>query len=76
MEWIFYAFAFLVSVALTGTAVYALFWSSKHGQLRDFQRGASSIFDGTEPEGRLTDRFPQRRRKARTPDSPRAVSHP
>ena len=61
MEWIFYTLAFLIAVVLTGTAVYALFWSSKHGQLRDFERGARSIFDEQEPVGQMTDRFPGKR---------------
>jgi cbb3-type cytochrome oxidase maturation protein len=63
MEWIFYTAAFLVAIAISGTAVYALYWSSKHGQLRDFERGASSIFDEQEPVGKMTDHFPAKRRK-------------
>ena len=66
MEWIFYAFAFLVAVVISGMAVYALYWSSKHGQLRDFERGAASIFDEQEPVGQMTDHFPVKRRKPRT----------
>ena len=66
MEWIFYAFAFLVAVVISGTAVYALYWSSKHGQLRDFERGAASIFDEHEPVGQMTDHFPVKRRKPGT----------
>jgi cbb3-type cytochrome oxidase maturation protein len=68
MEWVFYTVAFLVALALSGSAVYALFWSSKHGQLRDFERGATSIFDAEEPVGRMTDHFPVRRRKPGTLD--------
>ncbi len=63
MAWVFYTVAFLVALALSGSAVYALFWASKHGQLRDFERGAASIFDDQEPVGRMTDHFPARRRK-------------
>jgi cbb3-type cytochrome oxidase maturation protein len=63
MEWFFYTVAFLIALALSGTAVYALYWSSKHGQLRDFERGATSIFDEEEPVGEMTDHFPARRRK-------------
>jgi cbb3-type cytochrome oxidase maturation protein len=66
MEWIFYTVAFLIAIALSGTAVYALYWSSKNGQLRDFERGAQSIFDEQEPVGRMTDHFPERRRRAMT----------
>jgi cbb3-type cytochrome oxidase maturation protein len=64
MEWVFYTLAFLIAAALTGTAVYALYWSSRHGQLRDFERGAESIFDNEEPVGQMTDRFPPKRRKS------------
>ena len=66
MEWIFYTAAFLVAIAISGTAVYALYWSSKHGQLRDFERGASSIFDEQEPVGQMTDHFPAKRQKPGT----------
>jgi cbb3-type cytochrome oxidase maturation protein len=61
MEWVFYTLAFLIATALSGTAVYALYWSSRHGQLRDFERGAKSIFDDQEPVGQVTDRFPPKR---------------
>jgi len=63
MEWIFYIVAFLAAAALTGTAVYALYWSSKNGQLRNFEQGAKSIFDDEEPIGRMTDQFPEKRRR-------------
>ena len=68
MEWIFYTAAFLVAIVISGTAVYALYWSSKHGQLRDFERGAASIFDEQEPVGKMTDHFPVKRRKPGTPN--------
>jgi cbb3-type cytochrome oxidase maturation protein len=68
MEWIFYTLAFLVAAALTGSAVYALYWSSRNGQLRDFERGAASIFDEKEPVGRMTDHFPPQRRSAELED--------
>lgn len=58
MEWVFYGIAFLVSLLVTGSAVYALYWSSKKGQLRDLDQGALSIFDEQEPVGRPTDHFP------------------
>jgi len=64
MEWIFYTAAFLIATALSASAVYALYWSSRHGQLRDFERGARSIFDDEEPVGRMTDHFPPSRRQA------------
>ena len=70
MEWVFYTFAFLVATALSASAVYALYWSSKNGQLRDFERGARSIFDEQEPVGRVTDHFPPKR--GQTSSSPSA----
>ena len=63
MQAAFYVLAFLVAVAISASAVYALYWSSKHGQLRDFERGAASIFDDDEPVGRATDHFPANGRK-------------
>ena len=40
------------------TAVAALVWAVRGGQVRDFAAGATSIFDEGEPVGRPTDRFP------------------
>ena len=46
-------------VALFGvTAVYGLVWAIRSGQMRDFGRGALSIFDDEEPVGMVTDAFP------------------
>ena len=61
MEWVFYGIAFLISVLVTATAVYALYWSSKKGQLRNLEQGALSIFDEQEPVGKPTDFFPGKR---------------
>ena len=68
MEWFFYCFAFFMALAITGSAVYALYWSAKKGQLRDFEKGAASIFDEAEPIGKPTDFFPDKNK--RTPDEP------
>ena len=64
MEWLFYVVAVVVGLGISGTAVYALYWSSQHGQLRDFERGATSIFDDQEPQGEMTDHFPAPRCKS------------
>ena len=40
------------------TAVAALVWAIRSGQMRNFGRGATSIFDDEEPVGRTTDGFP------------------
>ncbi|MDR0353564.1 MAG: hypothetical protein LBI02_09555 [Opitutaceae bacterium] len=66
MESLFPIIAVTTGAAITATAVYALRWSSKHGQLRDFEKNAASIFDEKEPVGHPTDFFPQKRRKPKT----------
>lgn len=58
MDWFFYAVALPVALLFLASAVYALHWSSRHGQLKDFEKGAESIFDQAEPVGRSTDSFP------------------
>jgi nitrogen fixation-related uncharacterized protein len=58
MEWIVYGALFLLALAISGSAVYALFWASKTGQLRNLDAQSRSIFDETEPEGMQTDFFP------------------
>jgi nitrogen fixation-related uncharacterized protein len=40
------------------TAVSGLVWAVRTGQLANFGRGATSIFDEDEPLGEMTDRFP------------------
>lgn len=40
------------------SAVYALYWASKSGQLKDFEEGAKTIFTEEEPEGEVQDAFP------------------
>ena len=53
-----YVFVF-GSVVLFGlTAVYGLVWAIRSGQLDNFSRGATSIFDEDEPVGEMTDSFP------------------
>ena len=44
-------------------AVGALYWSAKKGQLRDFDQQAKTIFTEEEPEGELTDSFPEKPKK-------------
>lgn len=61
MNWLPYALLVLLAVGITGSAVYAFFWASKHGQLRNFDAQARSIFDEKEPEGMQTDFFPGQR---------------
>ena len=40
------------------SAVAALWWSARNGQLRDFERSSRVIFTDEEPEGVHTDFFP------------------
>jgi cbb3-type cytochrome oxidase maturation protein len=58
MDWFFYAVTLPIAVLFLASAVYALYWASKNGQLRDFDKGAASIFDDEEPVGQPTDFFP------------------
>lgn len=60
MDWFFYAVALPVALLFLATAMVALYWALRHGQLRDFERGAESIFDREEPVGQPTDSFPGR----------------
>jgi nitrogen fixation-related uncharacterized protein len=63
MDWFFYAVALPIAALFLASAVYALYWSAKKGQLRDFDKGAESIFDEKEPIGQPTDFFPGRKPK-------------
>lgn len=60
----------LVYVVVFGTvllmgisAVWAFVWAVKTGQFRNFQKGAVSIFDPDEPQGKVTDHFPDGAKK-------------
>ena len=47
-------------IALLGiSSVSALIWAVASGQLGQFQKGATTIFDDDEPIGEVTDSFPQ-----------------
>jgi cbb3-type cytochrome oxidase maturation protein len=41
------------------SVVLALAWALRNGQMEDFQRGATAIFDPDEPIGATTDAFPK-----------------
>jgi cbb3-type cytochrome oxidase maturation protein len=51
-------FIVLFAVVLGISAVCALFWAVRTGQMNDFRAGATSIFDDEEPTGEVTDAFP------------------
>jgi nitrogen fixation-related uncharacterized protein len=42
------------------SAVSALYWASKRGQLRNFDAQANTIFTPEEPEGEISDTFPSK----------------
>ncbi len=47
-----------VALLLGASSVAALIWAVTSGQLAEFQKGATSIFDDDEPIGQMTDEFP------------------
>ncbi len=51
----------VVATALFASAIYALFWASKNGQLDNFEKGAKTIFTEEEPEGEVIDSFPDKK---------------
>lgn len=69
MEWFIYSLLFVVALLMSATAVYAFWWASKHGELRNLDAQAESIFDDYEPRGVQTDFFPGKdpRRKGASP---------
>ena len=69
MDWFFYAVALPMAVLFMASTVYALYWASQKGQLRDFDKGAESIFDDQEPIGQPTDFFPGKAPAVKTPAS-------
>lgn len=48
---------------LFASAVGALVWAVRSGQMNDFEKGAKTIFTEEEPEGGDIDRFPPKRKK-------------
>ncbi len=54
-----YAIALLLSVsAFFVGAIAAFYWAVRNRQFQDFEQQARMIFDDDEPEGRITDFFP------------------
>ena len=45
-------------VVFGASAVWALVWAIRSGEMHDFRASARSIFDADEPVGRTTDWFP------------------
>lgn len=53
-----YLVIFLSFLFFGASVVLALAWALRNGQMQDFQRGATAIFDPDEPIGTQTDSFP------------------
>ncbi len=59
MSWnVYIAIILIFGLLFFSSAVYALFWASRKGQLKNFEKGARVIFDEDEPEGTFQDEFP------------------
>lgn len=54
----------LLGIAFFAVAIGALYWSAKKGQLRDFDQQAKTIFTDEEPEGEVSDTFPEKKKRA------------
>lgn len=52
-----------LGVVFFTVAVSALYWSAKKGQLRNFDKQAKTIFTEEEPEGEVSDSFPNTDKK-------------
>ena len=66
MEWNEYILAgFLFASLFFLGGAWALHWAHKNGQLTNLEKGSRSIFDEDEPEGEVTDAFPDKGKGAR-----------
>ena len=50
----------ILGVVFSISAIAMLYWASKRGQFRDFEKQASIIFTDEEPEGEISDTFPSK----------------
>ena len=50
----------LLGIVFFGSSVAMLYWSVRRGQLRDFDEQAKVIFTQEEPEGEISDHFPDK----------------
>lgn len=53
----------ILGVVFFIVAIGALYWSAKKGQLRNFDSQAKTIFTEEEPEGEISDSFPNKPKK-------------
>ena len=56
----------LLGIAFFIVVVMMLYWSAKRGHLRDFDAQAKTIFTDEEPEGEISDHFPESRKSLRS----------
>lgn len=61
MTWPAFILVFGVIIAFSVSTIYALWWALRGGQMSDFSKGATSIFDDEEPLGQVTDTFPDKK---------------
>jgi nitrogen fixation-related uncharacterized protein len=59
-----YLVIFVSFLLFSLSVVLALAWALRNGQMENFQRGATAIFDPDEPIGATTDSFPGSAKKA------------
>ena len=58
---VYYVLVVGVVLLFGASVIWAFYWALRGGQFSDFARGAASIFDEEEPQGCVTDAFPDRR---------------
>lgn len=74
MSWnVYIAIILIFGLFFFSSAVYALFWASRKGQLKNFDKGARVIFDEDEPEGTFQDSFPKGRKRLSNTERPRKI---
>jgi len=56
----------LLGIAFFVVAIGMLYWSAKKGHLRNFDSQANTIFTEEEPEGEVSDTFPESRKLSRS----------
>lgn len=56
----------LLGIAFFVVTVIVLYWSAKKGHLRNFDAQAKTIFTEEEPEGEVSDEFPESRKSSRS----------
>lgn len=54
-----------LGVVFFTVAISMLWWSAKRGQLRDFDKQSKTIFTEEEPEGEVSDSFPEKKKRER-----------